>query len=212
MSKFREVLDAFNGLDDQGTVEAIKKELNNGASPKAIFDELTDAMTEIGNKFEKMELFMPDVILATDALKAAIEVLEPAMSQSGEIVEKAGTVVMGTVKGDIHCVGKDMVVGMLTTAGFNVVDLGVDVAPSAFVEAAEREKAVIIAASALMTATMPIQKDLVDFLEAKGLRDKYKVMIGGGVVTPDWVEEVGADGYGKDAVDAVAAAKRLIGK
>lgn len=100
----------------------------------------------------------------------------------------------------------------MTTSGFNVIDLGVDVAPSAYLEAAQKEKADIIAASALMTATMPIQKDLIDFLKAKGVRDKYKVMIGGGVVTPEWAEEIGADGYGKDAVEAGRVAKKLMGK
>ena len=212
MSKFPEVKKAFLSLDAEVTVKAVKEELEKGSNPREIFNALSETMTEIGQQFEKMQVFMPEVMLATDAMKAAFEILEPAMVKSNDQLEKMGTIIMGTVKGDVHNVGKDMVVGVLTTSGFNVIDLGVDVAPSAYLEAAQKEKADIIAASALMTATMPIQKDLIDFLKAKGVRDKYKVMIGGGVVTPEWAEEIGADGYGKDAVEAGRVAKKLMGK
>lgn len=212
MSKFPKVKEAFLSLDEEKTVSAVKEELENGSSPRDIFNCLTEAMTEIGHQFEMMQMFMPEVMLATDAMKAAFEILEPEMVKSNEEMEKMGTIIIGTVKGDVHNVGKDMVVGVLTTNGFSVIDLGVDVAPSAFLETAEKEKADIIAASALMTATMPVQKDLIDFLEAKGLRDKYKVIVGGGVVTEDWANEIGADGYGKDAIDAAKVAKQLMGK
>jgi trimethylamine corrinoid protein len=155
-----------------------------------------------------MEVFLPEIIMASDALKAAMKILEPEILKAGEAVKRPA-VVIGTVKGDVHTVGKDMVVTMLMTAGFDVTDMGPDTAPSAFYNMAEEKGAAIVAASALMSTTLPVQKDLIDFLEAKGVRKKYKVMVGGGVATKEWSERIGADGYGQDAVEGVAVAKKL---
>lgn len=209
---FEKVRESMLATDKDLVISAVQEELKKSASPRKIFDALNDAMNEIGEKFQAMKMFLPEVMLATDAMNAAFEILGPAMQKNNEATENLGTVIIGTVQGDVHTVGKDMVTGTLTTAGFKVVDLGIDVAPQKFLETAEREDADIIALSALMTATMPSQGDVIEFLESKGVRNKYKVIVGGGVVTQEWADEIGADGYGKDAMDATTVARKLVGK
>lgn len=198
-------------FDEDAALEKAKEVVAAGGDPIAAVNIMGDALNELGDKFQRMEVFLPEIILASDALKAALTVLEPEILKlHAEDEEKKIPVVIGTVKGDIHQVGKDMVATMLITAGFDVHDLGVDVAPSTFLEEAKKLDAKIICASALMSTTRPVQKDLVDFLEAKGVRDNYLVFVGGGVVTQEWADEIGADGYGQDAIATVAKARELI--
>ena len=197
-------------FDEDEALEAAKAALEAGENPIKAVDVMGDALNELGDKFQAMEVFLPEIILASDAFKNALTVLEPEIKKqnAGSETNKI-PVVIGTVQGDIHQVGKDMVCTMLITAGFDVHDLGVDVAPSRFLEEANKLDAKIICASALMSTTRPVQKDLIDFLVAKGVRDKFKVFVGGGVVTQEWADEIGADYYSLDAIEAAEIAKRI---
>jgi trimethylamine corrinoid protein len=207
---FEKLQQALYDQDEDLTVEIVKQELEKGTAPRDLFDALGEAMTEVGNRFQRMEFFLPEVMLASDCMKKASDLLIPAMEKTNTQAEKIGTVVICTVKGDVHTVGKDMVIGTLATNGYNVIDLGKDVDPSVILEAAEKEKADIIALSALMSSTMPCQRDVIEFLEAKNMRTKYKVLIGGGSVTQEYADRIGADGFSKDAIAAVQVANQLM--
>ena len=197
-------------FDEDAALEAAKEAVAEGVDPVKAIGALAEGLNELGEAFEKMEVFLPEIMLASDAFKAALEILEPELKKSHKEGEKAIPVVIGTIQGDVHQVGKDMVATFLTTAGFDVHDLGVDVAPSRFLEEAKKIDAKIIAVAALMSTTRPVQKDLIDFLEAKGVRDNYIVLVGGGVVTREWADEIKADGYGQDAIATVEIAKKLL--
>lgn len=173
-----------------------------------------DALNEIGEKFQTMEVFLPEVLMASAALKAAMALFEVELlknTQESNNSAERPKVIIGTVKGDVHTVGKDMVTTMLTVGGFDVKDLGVDVPSAEFILQAESFGAQIIGLSALMSTSMPHQREVIEFLKAKNLRHKYKVMVGGGPVSRQWAEKIGADGFSKDAVEAVAMAKKLLG-
>lgn len=197
-------------FDEDAALEAAKEAVAEGVDPVKAIGALAEGLNELGEAFEKMEVFLPEIMLASDAFKAALEILEPELKKSHKEGEKAIPVVIGTIQGDVHQVGKDMVATFLTTAGFDVHDLGVDVAPSRFLEEAKKIGAKVIAVAALMSTTRPVQKDLIDFLEAKGVRDNYIVLVGGGVVTQEWADEIKADGYGQDAIATVEIAKKLL--
>jgi len=194
-------------------VEKTSKEaVAQGIDPLEATNVLTDTIKELGEKFGRMEIFLPELMMAAEAMKAGVAVLEPAMKASKKSVAKLGTFLIGTVKGDIHDIGKTIVSTMLTASGFKVVDVGNDAPSSAFLEAAESNKADIIGLSALMTTTMSSMEETINYFKEKGVRDKYKIMIGGAPVTKEYADEVGADGYGKDASEAVDVAKRLVAK
>ncbi len=218
MSKETEILDGLHDaildLDKDAAVSLAEELVKTGGDPLKAIDSMGTAMNELGVKFEKMEVFLPEVVIASKALKAAMVILKPEILKQGEETGAAErpVVVIGTVKGDIHTIGKDMVATLLMTAGFEVVDMGPDTPPSDFLNKAEELGATIIAATAMMSTTLPIQKDLVDFLDAKKLRDKYSVMVGGGVASQGWAESINADGYGQDAIEAVKVAKNLASK
>jgi len=165
----------------------------------------------VGEQFSNGEMFLPDLVLAGEAMKAAIAVLEPEMAKRGTERKTLGKVVLGTVEGDIHEIGKTLVGTMLSASGFEVFDMGVDVPVASFVEKAREVEADIIGLSALLTTTMVKQRDVIEALDDVGLRGKVKVMVGGAPVTSSWTEEIGADGYSEDAIGAVAVAKRLVG-
>jgi len=169
-------------------------------------------MTEVGNKFSKGQVYLPELLMAAEAWEEAMKILKPKLMASGASIKKQGTVVIGTVQTDIHEIGKNIVANLLIVAGFDIHDVGCDASAAKFLNKAEEVGADIIAASAIMSTTAPYQKDIVDLLESKGLRDKYIVMVGGGVVTQEWADEIGADGYGELASDAVEIAKKLVAK
>jgi methylmalonyl-CoA mutase cobalamin-binding domain/chain len=209
---FDNIRDAILKFDAGAAVESARAIVQAGADPVKAVDVMGVAMSELGVKFEAMECFLPEIIMASEALKEAMKVLQPAiLAKVGPGAKQKPVVVIGTVKGDVHTVGKDMVATMLMTSGFDVTDLGPDVAPSTFLNQAVNLNATIIAASALMSTTLPVQKDLIDFLDAKGMRKKYMVIVGGGVATKEWSERIGADGYGQDAIEGVKVAKKLAG-
>lgn len=213
MSNIADLKAAVEAFDEEAAVKAAEKVVASKESAVDAVNAMGDALTVLGDQFQKMEVFLPEILLATDAFKAALKVLEPELAKnvaSGGVAEKP-KVVIATVKGDVHAVGKDMVATMLTVAGFDVKNLGADVDSEAIINAAEDNGAKIIALSALMSTTIPYQKQVIEFLDAKGLRGKYKVIVGGGSTTPQWAEQIGSDGWSKDAIEAVGLAKKVLG-
>jgi trimethylamine corrinoid protein len=185
--------------------------LREGISPlAAINDGFVVGLNAVGEQFDQGEMFLPDLVLAGEAMKAAAAVLEPEIQKTGTARETLGTVVLGTVKGDIHEIGKTLVGTMLAASGFQVFDLGVDVPFDTFALKAKELNAHIVGVSALLTTTMTGQRNVVEALDRHGLRSRVKIIIGGAPVTQSWANEIGADGYGKDALAAVALAKRLM--
>ena len=210
--KIQRLKQAILDFNEEQAVNAAKDIIEAGLPPIDGVNAMGDALNELGVKFQAMEVFLPEVLLASDAFKAAMGLFEPELlkTASGAGGQERPKIVIGTVKGDVHTVGKDMVTTMLTVAGFDVKDLGVDVGSATFITEAQAFGAKLIGLSALMSTTMPYQKEVIEFLEAKDLRSKFKVMIGGGPCSQQWADSIGADGFSKDAVEAVALAKRLL--
>ncbi len=169
-------------------------------------------VNHVGAEFNDGNAYLPELVMAGEAMKAAVNILEPEMARRGSAREMLGKVVIGTIHGDIHDIGKTLVATMLSSAGFQVYDLGVDVPVQAMLDKAIEVGADIIAVSSLLTTTMVRQHDLIEALDDIGLRGKVKVMVGGAPVTMEWVKEIGADGYSEDAIGAVAVARQLLGK
>ena len=183
-----------------------------GVNPlEAIEKGLAAGIREVGDRFHRFEIFLPHLVLASDAVTAAMNVLIKAIPEDQLGAVQRGRIIVGTVEGDLHDLGKNVVVMMLKAAGFEVYDLGKDVKTDTLVERAQELKADVIAVSSLMTTTRPYQRELVEELERLGLRDRFKVIVGGGPVTQEWANDIGADGYGRNALEAVAEANRLLG-
>ncbi|MDY3250828.1 MAG: corrinoid protein [Candidatus Choladocola sp.] len=187
----------------------VTQALEEGYDPKVILNEgLLDGMSIIGGKFKRNEVFVPEVLVAARAMNAGLAILEPKLVEVGN--EPAGRVVIGTVKGDLHDIGKNLTAMMFKGAGFEIYDMGVDVDAAAFLAKAEEVHADVIGMSALLSTTMPNMKELIDLLEEKNLRDKYIVMIGGAPVTEAFAREIGADYYTPDAASAAETAKAAV--
>ncbi|HET6477510.1 MAG TPA: corrinoid protein [Dehalococcoidales bacterium] len=194
---------------EQGVGDALKE----GIMPSDIIEKgMSPGMKEVGDRFSRYEIYLPEMMMAAEAWESAMRILEPKLLESGGERKKVGRVVLGTVKGDVHSIGKNIVGAMLKMNGFDVFDLGVDVAASAFVTKAEEVGADIIAASALMSTTIPQQKSIIEHLEARGARGKYRVLVGGGSTTQEWADSIGADGYGRTAGDAATLALKALAK
>lgn len=176
----------------------------------AIHDGYVPGMSYVGDQFALRRLFLPDMMAAAEAMKAAMAVLEPELHRQGAKRPSAGTVVLGTAKGDIHEIGKTLVGTLLGANGFRVHDLGVDVPPEQFAAAAHELQADVVGVSALLTTTMKGQRKVIEFFDREGLRPQIKVIIGGAPVTRQWAEEIQSDGFAKDAVSAVALVRRLL--
>ena len=190
--------------------ELTRAALAAGADPGALLkDALISAMTEVGEKFSSGEYFVPEMLVAAKAMKASLELLRPHLKAG--TIGASGRVVLGTVRGDLHDIGKNLVKVMLEGAGYEVVDLGVDAAPERFVEAVRTHKPQVVAMSALLTTTMLAMPDTIKALEAAGVRDAVKVIIGGAATTEAFAKEISADGYGVDAAHAVSLARRFTG-
>ncbi len=199
----------FEGDDE--TLVSLVQENVDAFDPLAMVEKgMMQGMVEVGDKFSAGEVYLPELLMAAEAWEAAMKILKPKLADMGASLKKSGTVVIGTVQTDIHEIGKNILANLLTTAGFEVHDIGCDASASKFLDKAQEVQADIIAASAIMSTTVPYQKDIVDLLESRGLRDEYLVMVGGGVVTQEWAGKIGADGYGDLASDAVDEAKRLM--
>lgn len=190
--------------DEAAAAAAAMEAVEAGLDPvEAVEKGFGGAIRKLGEAFDRMEIFLPQLVMAADAMKAGVTVLEEAMEASGGTLEKKGAVVLGTVEGDIHDIGKTVVGAMLQANGYDVHDLGVDVPSTRFIQAAEELNANIIALSALLSTTMLYQRDVLELLRNKGLQDKYFVIIGGAPVTQEWADEIGADAYALHAVEAV---------
>ena len=204
---------AVQSFDADAAANAANEAVNANINPvTAIENGLAIGLRIIGDKFEEGELWLPHLVLGAEAMEAAIKVLEEHMPKSELESTSKGTVVIGTVEGDIHDLGLRIVASMLRANGFTVYDLGCDTPSLNFITKAKEVDADIIALSSLMTTTMPFMRDLVDALNSAGNRDKYKVLVGGGPVTKEWAKAIGADAYGKDAAEAVRVAKELLAK
>ena len=191
--------------DEEAASSAAKEAVAAGIDPvEAVEKGFAGAIRELGDAFDRMEIFLPQLVMAADAMKAGVAVLEEVIKASGGVMEKKGVVVLGTVEGDIHDIGKTIVGAMLQANGYQVHDLGVDVPTTRFIQIAGELNADIIALSALLSTTMLFQRDVVELLRNKGLDDKYFVMVGGAPVTQQWADDIGADGYARHAVEAIS--------
>lgn len=191
-------------------VTTSREALQEGVSPKVLIEEyMTPAMEEIGRQFERKEAFVPELLMAGRAMKGALEVLKPAMQGQGS--SYLGRVVIGTVKGDLHDIGKNLVASMLEGCGFEVINLGTDVSAERFVQMVRDTEVDILGMSALLTTTMSYMKEVIEALKSAGVRDKVKIMVGGAPVTEQFAQQIGADGYSENANTAVIVAKALLG-
>ena len=200
-------------IDGESEIAAdlASKSIEAGMDPlDAITKGYVVGVTIVGDSFSCGNVFLPELVMAGEAMKAAIAVLEPELKRKGTAREVLGKVVLATVEGDIHEIGKSLVGTMLTASGFEVFDLGVNVPAEQIMQKADEVKADIIGLSALLTTTMVKQKEIIEAMDKKGMRKQTKVMIGGAPVTSDWVKKIGADGYSEDAIGAVNAAKLLM--
>ena len=203
------LIDAVAEGDDQLVVELTNKAVDSGMEPLQVINEgLTAGINVVGRRFEAGEYYLPDLLLGAKAMEAGINILEPLMAETGR--EFLGRVIMGTVQGDLHSIGKNIVIIMLKAAGFEVFDLGVDVPTGKFIEEIKRLKPNIIGISALLTSTVGRQEEIIEYLREEGMRDQVKVMIGGAPISQSWADKIGADGYAEDAINAVNVAKNLI--
>jgi 5-methyltetrahydrofolate--homocysteine methyltransferase len=203
------IYNAIREGEVDATREAVQVALDAGLEPGLILsDGMIAAMKEVGRLFEEGEYFVPEMLIAARAMQAGLAVLKPYLLNSD--VQPAGKVVIGTVKGDLHDIGKNLVGLMLEGAGFEVMDLGVDVPPEKFIEAVRSNQAGVVALSALLTTTMPNMKTTIEAFQQAGLRDQVKVMVGGAPVTPEYARQIGADGYAPDASRAVSLARSLL--
>jgi 5-methyltetrahydrofolate--homocysteine methyltransferase len=195
---------------DATTVRSLTEQaLREGVDPLKLVNEfMVPAMDEVGRRFECNEYFVPELLLSARAMKSALEIIRPLLTERG--TEPLARVAIGTVKGDLHDIGKNLVAAMLEGGGFEVIDLGVNVSPEKFIATVKEKNATIIAMSALLTTTMPAMKTTIDALKQAGIRDKVKVLIGGAPITQKFADEIGADGFSDNAVGAVALAKRSL--
>ena len=210
MSRLSELFEAIVVGDRSRAATFVQQALDEGTEPAIIIAQsLMPAMEEVGKLFMADEYFLPEMMISSDAMNAALTIVRPLVAAG--TFETQGKVVLGTVQGDLHDLGKNIVKMMLEGASFEVVDAGIDVPPTRFVELVRTEKPDVIGLSALLTTTMPYMRDVIISLREAGLRDQVGVVIGGGPVTLDYADDIGADGYAPDAPQAVALVKRLMG-
>jgi 5-methyltetrahydrofolate--homocysteine methyltransferase len=206
--KLKSIYDAILEGDMEGIVNNVQAPLDAGVAPGEILNTaLIPAMDKVGRLFEEGEYFVPEMLVAARAMKAGLEILKPLLVDSG--VDPVGKVVLGTVKGDLHDIGKNLVAMMLEGAGFEIVDLGADVSPDQFV-AAIRDGVDVVGLSALLTTTMPAIENTIRAIEESGLRNQVKIIVGGAPVTAEYARQIGADGYAADASQAATLARELI--
>ncbi len=197
---------------DAEAAEAVTREaLKARIDPLEIIQSvMVPALTEVGNRFQSFQIFLPELMMTGEAAKAASQQLEAALAASGGRREPLGVAVVGTVQGDIHDIGKNIVATMLKSHGFDVIDLGRNVAPSAFLDAAKQHRADVVLMSSLMTTTRPAQRNTVNLFKEVGVRQQHRVVVGGGSTNQKWADEIGADGYAPDAASAVELCKLLL--
>lgn len=211
MQDLKELYNAILTGNAKQAKAVTEKALAEGTDPQTLVTHhMIPAMDEVGRRFEANEYFVPELLIAARAMKSALQLLTPLLAAKG--AKPVARVAIGTVKGDLHDIGKNLVAAMLEGGGFEIVDLGVDVPPEKFIEAVKDKKANVVALSALLTTTMPMMKTTIESLKAAGIRDQVKVMIGGAPVTQKFSDEIGADGYADNASSAVTLARKLAAK
>jgi len=209
MPDLKQLYDSVVSGDAKATQAITQQALADGVDPLKLVNEyMVPAMDEVGRRFEANEYFVPELLISARAMKAALELIRPLLTARGD--QPLGRVAIGTVKGDLHDIGKNLVGSLLEGGGFEVIDLGVNVTPEKFIETVNAKNANIIAMSALLTTTMPAMKTTIDALKQAGVRSKVKVLIGGAPITQKYADEIGADGYSENAVGAVALAKKAV--
>jgi 5-methyltetrahydrofolate--homocysteine methyltransferase len=211
MELLQQLSEALRNGDAKRVAELTAGALKGGLSPRKILDDgLIAGMSVVGEKFREHEMFLPDVLLAARAMYAGMDLLKPLLT--GEHVRRMGKVVMGTVQGDLHDIGKNLAAIMLRGAGFEVIDLGNDVSPQKFIDAAESEQADVIGMSALLTTTMPVMKKVIDLARERRLYGKVKFIVGGAPLSAEYAREIGADSYCFDGMSGVDCVKRILGR
>lgn len=210
MVDMQEVASAVIAGNRKKVQELVEDALKEGVPPEKIINEgLLAGMSVIGERFKKNEIFVPEVLVSARAMQVGMDILKPLLTKSSGVIK--GKVVIGTVEGDLHDIGKNLVAIMFEGAGYQVIDLGIDVPPDKFVEAIREHNPDIVGMSALLTVTMPQMKVTLDVMEKEGVREKVKVIVGGAPVTEEFAKEIGADGYAPDATSAVELVNRLLG-
>jgi corrinoid protein of di/trimethylamine methyltransferase len=206
-----EIKQAILNYDTDEAIKTAQAAIEAGVDPvEAIEQGLASGIREVGEKFHRYEVYLPQMVMAADVMMEAMKIFEGALSDEQIRQLRKGTIVLGTVEGDIHDLGKNIVVMMLKAQGFIVSDLGKDVETDTFIKTAREVDADIIGVSSLMTTTMPYQRELIEELTRLGLRDRFMVIVGGGPVNREWADRIGADGYGKDATETVNEVERLM--
>jgi 5-methyltetrahydrofolate--homocysteine methyltransferase len=209
MPDLKELYEAVVSGNAKATQAITQQALADGVDPLKLVNEyMVPAMDEVGRRFEANEYFVPELLISARAMKASLELIRPLLTARGD--KPVGRVAIGTVKGDLHDIGKNLVGSLLEGGGFEVIDLGVNVSPEKFIATVNEKQANIVAMSALLTTTMPSMKTTIDALKQAGVRDKVKVLIGGAPITQKYADEIGADGYSESAVGAVALAKKAV--
>jgi corrinoid protein of di/trimethylamine methyltransferase len=210
MAELQKLREAILNGDAKSAVAVTRAALDEGADPMdLVTNYMVPAMDEVGRRFECEEYFVPELLISARAMKGSLELIRPLLAAQG--AQPVGRVAIGTVKGDLHDIGKNLVASMLEGGGFEVVDLGADVPPEKFIDAVNNG-AQVVCLSALLTVTMPSMKSTIEALHTAGVREKVKVLVGGAPVTPQFAREIGADGYGESAASAVALARQMVGK
>jgi 5-methyltetrahydrofolate--homocysteine methyltransferase len=209
MFDFKTIENALIEFDESKVLKLVQNALDQGVAAKEILNQgLIAGMDVVGEKMESEEMFIPEVLMAAKTMSSAVDILKPLLAD-GDITAM-GKIVIGTVKGDLHDIGKNLVAMMLESAGFEVYNLGVDISPDKFVEEINEKKANLVCLSALLTTTMPMMKQTIDAVAESGLRDRVKIMVGGAPVTENYANTIGADGYAPDAGSATKLAKTLL--
>jgi corrinoid protein of di/trimethylamine methyltransferase len=209
---FENLKKAIINYDANKAASLAKRAVEEKIDPVKVLDAMTKAIRQVGNGFSRGELWLPDLIGAADAMSSAIPIIEEEIKRTGVKRESLGTIVAGTVFGDIHSIGKTMVCTLLAAEGFKVHDLGINIKAEQFLEAIKKYNANILAMSALMTMTAQEQRKVIKYLENENLRDKIKIIVGGGAITEEFAKDIGADGYDPTAPGAVKLARELVGK
>lgn len=210
-STIKSLVDSVIEGNKEKARERAQKLVDSGTNPQDVLDELTEGMREVGKKFDNLEIFLPEMMMAAESMMEAKKVLDPKIEELAEGSDvSAGSVVIGTAQGDEHSIGKDIVITMLDAAGVEVHDIGTDTKPLDFIKSAQEQEADVIAISALMTTTMPTQKEVIQILKDKGIREEFSIVVGGAPVTPEWSEEIESDGYAEHAAEAVSVIESLL--
>jgi corrinoid protein of di/trimethylamine methyltransferase len=206
----QELYDGVLKGDKEKTVSAAKQSLDASIAPLEAIDEgMSPAIKEVGDRFGRMEMFLPEMVASAEAMEAALDILEPHFE--GDEAGKKGKILIGTVQGDIHDIGKNIVIALLKVNGYEVIDIGRDIASTDFVDKAVDLGVDVIGLSGLLTTSLPMMRDIIQMFEDDGIRDQYKVIIGGGPTSQEYADEIGADGYGETAHSAVELCGQLIG-